>query len=226
MYLPQIGQFGRFCAWSKRANDVDTEEIFRQAISFINKNDKILVVIHCNAIKNPKIPEKYLFKKMDVEFNDSVVGYEKFCLYMFDKSKSSSILDFNMFGSGEFQNSKLSKNNNEIIIEKDENKLKLCKIPITINDNRDYLISMEMKATENLDNVINFDFYGEGYDNPEQQFVIRPDDISKDYAQIIWVVNSGEITSKTNVYFRIFTYSKGEAVIRNLEIYEIEYSDY
>ena len=226
MYLPQIDQFGRFCAWSKRANDVDTEEIFKKAISFINKDSKILTVIHYNAIKDSKVPQKYLFKKVAVEFDDSVVGYENFCLYIFDKSKITPILDFTSYSNAEFQNMKLSEDKREIIIEEGKEKLKLCKIPIKISSNKDYLVSFEIRRTKGLESPISFDFIGDGYDNPEQEFVLNPDYVGADYTQIIQIMNSNEIPSNIGVYFRIFTYSEEEVIIRNLEVYEVEYSAY
>jgi hypothetical protein len=226
MYLPQFGQFGRFCEWSKRANEVDTEEIFKKAISFINKDSKILTVIHCNAIKDSKVPQKYLFNKIDVEFDDSVVGYENFCLYIFDKSKITPILDFASYRNAEFQNMKLSEDKREIIIEEGREKLKLCKIPIKVSSNKDYLVSFEIRRTKGLEYPISFDFIGDDYDNPEQEFVLNPDYVGADYTQIIQIINSNEIPSNIGVYFRIFTYSEEEVIIRNLEVYEVEYSAY
>ena len=48
---------------------------------------KILVVTHCKAISDIKIPEKYLFNKLDIVFENSIVGYENFCLYLLKETK-------------------------------------------------------------------------------------------------------------------------------------------
>lgn len=223
IYFPQAEQFGRVCPWGKRIFDLDADEIFRQAIFFIHKSNKILVVIHGNAIKDPKTPERYLFKKIDVKFDNSIVGYEKFYLYLFNRSENYPILDFNAYRDGEFQNSRLSTNNKEIIFEGDKNKLKLCEIPIVIKNNKDYLISFEIKRASSLDNVIYFDFFGESYDNPKQEFNLKLDEVGIEFKQVNKVLNSGNIPLNSNIYFRIFTWASGGFVIRNLEIYEIDY---
>lgn len=137
------------------------------------------------------------------------------------KFESKLILDFREYSNGEFQNSKLSSDKKEIIIEEGENKLKICKIPITINSGTDYLISFKIKKTENLDNVIYFDLFGEYYDRPEQEFNLKPEKISEDYTQIVEVLNSNKVPPNIDIYFRIFTYSTGEAIIKDLEIYDI-----
>jgi hypothetical protein len=225
MYLPQYRNFGRFVFQNDvRVCFLESDRIFSQAFSFINQTDKVLIVIHCNAIKDPKIPEKYLFKKVAVEFDDSVVGYENFCLYIVDKSKIIPILDFTSYNNAELQNVKLSDDKREIIIEEGRQKLKLCKIPIKISSDKDYLVNFEIKRTKDLDNVIYFDFIGDGYENPEQEFILTPETIGEEYMQVVRVLNSNKVPYDTNIYFRMYTYSGGEVIIRNLEIYEVEYS--
>ena len=225
IYLPQFGQFGRYVFRGiDRICDLGTDEIFGQAFSLINQGSKVLVVIHCNAIKDSRVPEKYLFKKVAVEFDNSIIGFEKPCLYIFDNLRNKPILDFTSYNNAELQNVKLSDDKREIIIEEGREKLKLCKIPVKISSYKDYLINFEIKRTKDLDNVIYFNFIGGGYENPEQEFILTPETIGEEYMQVVKVLNSNKVPDDTNIYFRIYTYSGGEGIIRNLEIYEIEYS--
>jgi len=138
------------------------------------------------------------------------------------KFESKLIFDYNSYSNIEFQNSKLSEDNKEIIIEEGEGKLKLCKIPIIIESNKNYIISFEIRKVKNLDNIIYFDFSGDNYDKREQEFILEPNSISEDYTRVSQILNSGRVPNNTNVNFRVFTYSSGEIIIRNLEIYQIE----
>jgi len=155
---------------------------------------------------NPKLFKEY----------ESAYIYKTYNL----KFKSRLIFDFNDYAKGEFQNSRLSKDNKEIIIGEGKQKLKLCKMPITIESDKDYIISFKIKKVKDLNNVISFDFFGEGYDRPEQEFSLKSTDIGKDFKQVNIIINSGEVPYATKIYFRIFTYADGGAIIRELEIYD------
>jgi len=226
MYLPQYRNFGRIVFQNDvRIHSLESDEIFSQAFSFINQTDKVLVVINCNAIKDANVPKRYLFKKVDVEFDDSIVGYENFCLYeSCEFEKKLLIINSNSYNNAEFQNSKLSEDGKEIIFEKSEGELKICKIPIVIKASKDYLISLEIKKTKYLDSIIYFDLIGSNYDNPEQEFIYDGKiykGVKSDYITVVRIINSGEIPAENDIYFRIFTDTIREIVIRNLEVYEI-----
>ena len=134
------------------------------------------------------------------------------------------IINSNSYNNAEFQNSKLSGDGKEIIFEKSEGELKICKIPIVIKANKNYLISLEIKKTKYLDSIIYFDLIGSNYDNPEQEFIYDGKiykGVKSDYITVVRIINSGEIPAENDIYFRIFTDTIREIVIRNLEVYEI-----
>jgi len=137
--------------------------------------------------------------------------------------RNKPILDFTSYNNTELQNVKLSDDKREIIIEEGRQKLKLCKIPIKIGSYKDYLVNFEIKRTEDLDNVIYFDFFSDGYENPEEGFILTNETIGEEYMQVVKVLNSNKVPHDANIYFRMYTYSGGEAVIRNLAVYEIAY---
>ncbi len=84
IFFPQTNELGRFCLWSKRRNDVPTDEIFKSASYFIDKGRTIIVIIHSNAVKDLDLPEKYSFTKVDKKFDESIVGYENYSLFLFE----------------------------------------------------------------------------------------------------------------------------------------------
>jgi hypothetical protein len=110
----------------------------------------------------------------------------------------------------------------KIILEEGEDVLKYVKIPINIESGQDYLVSFDIKRTSaHLDNDVYFDFFGEDYDIPGQDFRVEHTYIDRDYKKIDWLINSGNIPPGTDVYFRIFTYSSGSVKIENLAIYKV-----
>jgi len=137
-----------------------------------------------------------------------------------------TVLNYRNYGDSEFFNSKFSLDNKEIILFGEQEKLKSYKIPILIEKNKDYLISFNISGNEELNNNIYFDFYGEGYDQNEQEFNLTPSDVEEDYKKITYIFNSGLIPKNVNVYFRIFTYSDGEYRIKDLEIYDVDVLEY
>ncbi len=72
-----------------------------------------------------------------------------------------------------------------------------------------------------MDNIIYFDLFSDGYDNPLQEFNMESIYIDKNYKKINKLINTGEIPAGTDTYFRIFTNSSGSLLIKNLEIYKI-----
>jgi hypothetical protein len=151
----------------------------------------------------------------------------------FKNETAEPVLDKNLYSKAEFDSSKLSQDKSVIIISGSQNKLKFYKAPVEIKSNKDYLINFEIKKNKELDNNIHFDFSGNGYDNPNQEFSLSPDDITQEYTKISRIINSEKVPSDSNIFFRIFTNSGGEISVKDLEIhevkryynYEIKYSD-
>ncbi|MGZ5551614.1 MAG: hypothetical protein ACXWE7_12590 [Nitrososphaeraceae archaeon] len=121
----------------------------------------------------------------------------------------------------EFKYSNLTKDDGEIIIEEGKNILKYIKFPVAIESDQDYLVSFRIKKIEDLDNAIHFDFFSDGYDNLKQEFEVKHTYIDGNYKRINELINSGEVPSGENIYFRIFTNSSGSLEIKDLSIYKI-----
>ena len=138
------------------------------------------------------------------------------------REDAEPVLNKNLHSEAELANSNLSNDGNKIIFNKSQQTLKLFKVPINIKNNKGYLISFEIKSSNKLDNVIHFDFFGEGYDNPKQEFHLTPDNIDKEYIKINRFINSEKLPSDTDIYFRIFGTFTGEVMVKNLEIYEVK----
>ena len=81
------------------------------------------------------------------------------------------------------------------------------------------MISFNIKEVEDIDNIISFDLFGDGYDNPEQEFSLDSDDIGGEWKKINRIISSGNTPDDT--FFRIFTNSSGSIKIEDLVIYEI-----
>ncbi|MCJ7472828.1 MAG: YfhO family protein, partial [Actinobacteria bacterium] len=137
------------------------------------------------------------------------------------------ILDKSTYSKAEFSGSRLSTDKSEIIMSGSQNKPRVYKAPAGIESNGDYMISFEIKKNKELYDSIHFDFYGNGYDSPDQEFVLSPGDISEEYIKVSRIINSGEIPPDTDIFFRMFTNSGGDISVKDLEIYRAErYYDY
>lgn len=121
----------------------------------------------------------------------------------------------------EFKYSNISEDGNIIVMEEGENVVKYIKFPVNIESGQDYWIGFRIKEITNLDNYIHFDFYGDGYDNPEQEFSVEHTHIDKIHKEIRQLINVGNVSPNANVFFRIYTYSKGSVEITNLKIYKV-----
>ena len=72
--------------------------------------------------------------------------------------------------------------------------LKSFQVPIKIKKGTDYLITFEIKQDIKMDNSVFFDFFGKEYDNPQQEFNLKPDSIKSDeFMQVGKVINSGSL---------------------------------
>jgi hypothetical protein len=136
------------------------------------------------------------------------------------------VLDHNDHKNADFVNSRLLPDENEIVLSGESNKLKFYKVPVNIDDDKDYLISLYISIDENVNSAVHFDFYGNDYDRAKQEFYLDPDDMEKNYKKITYTINSGIVPDGEDVYFRIFTYSGGEYRVKDLEIYEVDIIDY
>jgi len=99
--------------------------------------------------------------------------------------------------------------------------LSLPVFKVDIESGKDYLVSFDIKRLSNLNNIVYFDFFGEGYDNSEQEFSLDSDDIGDIYVEVNRIINSGEVPDG-DIYFRIFTYSGGSLIVYKPVIYEVE----
>ncbi len=100
--------------------------------------------------------------------------------------------------------------------------LKSFQVPLKIEKGTDYLITFEIKQNIPMNNSVSFDFFGKGYDNPQQEFSLKPDSFEGDlFVPVRRVINSGSLKDNIDVFFRVFSYSSGQFTIRNLKIYKI-----
>jgi len=136
------------------------------------------------------------------------------------------VLDHMNYENCEFINSRLLLDESEVILSGERDKLKSYKVPIQVDDNKDYLISLYISIDENVNGAVHFDFYGTNYDRAEQEFYLDPEDMERSYKKITNVIDAGLVPDDEEVYFRIFTYSGGECRIKDLEIYEVDIVDY
>jgi hypothetical protein len=150
---------------------------------------------------------------------------------MYENKKK--ILDYNNFENTkpDLKDAKI-ESNKDIIIEGEGNSLKYCKFKVKIESNKNYLIIFEIKKNEDsskdleISNNVITDFYSQKYDSPDQEFVIKPDEIKKDFIKINKTIFSDEIPGGADTYFRIFTNSQGSIEIKNLQIYEVNIYHY
>jgi len=224
IYYPQTDEYSLISSYSKRVTDLTADEVFLKLLSLGISNKKILLILNDKLIKDNSIPEKYFFKKIDADFGQSIVGYEDTGLYFFNKEniKLLKIIDNNDLKKMELFNCSLSDNNENIIFKSKDSKLKLFRIPIKIEDNKNYVINFEIKENISLTEPVYADFYTESYDNSSQEFFLKPEDIkSGSFNSISRVINSGIIPKNKNIFLRIFTYSSGEVEIKNINVYKI-----
>jgi hypothetical protein len=163
-------------------------------------------------------------RKFYVYFHSNNFGWKYDLLELFIHNNDTYILKDMLDKENEdieFKYSSMSVADDAIIIEEGSNVLKSVKFPVAIESGKDYLISFKIKKLSNLDNAINFDFMGNGYDNPEQEFNIGHVKIYEHYSSINRLINTGEVPPGTDTYFRIFTSSGGSVEIKDLSIYKI-----
>jgi hypothetical protein len=121
---------------------------------------------------------------------------------------------------GEFINARISEDGEGIVMEEGSNMLKSASFKVDIESGKDYIVSFKIRALRQLDNIMYFDFFGEGYDDPDQEFSLESNDIGVEYKKVNRFINSGIVPGE-DIYFRIFTYSGGSLNVDNPVIYEV-----
>jgi hypothetical protein len=187
-------------------SNMDSKNLYQ----FLLKNNNVISMLNTKYIfgfkpENPEIFLDDITKTLYIN-NDTIIS-------------SLDDKDYNCM------NSKFSKIENIIKFEQGPC-LKSIEIPVQIKAEKNYLISFEIRKFESMDNVVYFDYYGNGYDETSQEFILKPEEITTDFNRIHRDLNSGEVPLGTDIYFRIFTNSNGPLEIRDLEIYEVEIRDY
>jgi len=190
------------------------------------KGDKFKDSGFCCSIDSTKIENG--LRRFYVYFHSNYFGWQYKVLEIFINNENSFIFEniLTIVNKGvELNYSDINEDGSTIIIEKGEDALKYIKMPVNIESNQDYFISFDIKKNYILDNILDnyiyFDFFGDGYDNSEQEFKIKHTYIGGGYKEINHVINTGDIPSDTDIYFRIFTRSSGSLKIENLRIYKI-----
>lgn len=224
IFYPQTGEYSLISSYSKRDTDLSADQVFMRTLSFGFDNKQILLILNNKLIEDKNLPSKYFFKKLDIDFGKSIVGYEDAGLYLFERDK----VDLNLITSNknylyaELFDCRLSQDLKTITFESDKDGLKLFQYPVKIEEGANYLIEFDIVAKDNIKDTMQVDFYGQGYDNPEQEFSIKPDEIKiGEKIKISKVINASDIPDDNNIFFRIFTYSPLKADITNLNIYKI-----
>ena len=188
----------------------------KEKAEMLMRNNNILSMLNTKYIIYFK-PDNYdVFKqnitKVFYKDNGSIINSVKF---------NSAILK-----------SALIKDEDTIVLKSDSGNLKYFKIPAKIEENNSYLVSFEIKenipkdSKSLLNNKIFVDFFAEGYDSAEQEFLLNPEDISADFKTIRKVILSGEAPADKEIYFRVFTHSDREIEIQNLKLNEVSVYEY
>ena len=163
-------------------------------------------------------------RKFYVAFHSNNFGWKYGELELFIHNNDTFIFEdiFDKEVEGiKLQNVSFSSSDGDIIIEEENNVLKSIEIPLHVESNYQYLIIFDIKTLSDLNNNIYFDFYGNNYNNAEQEFLIEPGSILEEYEEMSRIINSADVPEGEDIYFRISTNSGGSLKIKNLAIYKI-----
>jgi hypothetical protein len=162
-------------------------------------------------------------RKLFVYFHSNNFGWKYEEIPVIVNNEESFVFNkvFEELGDGEFVNARISEDGEGIIMDEGSGMLKSAIFPVNIESGKDYFVSFKIRRLSQLDNVVYFDFFGEGYDDPDQEFIIESDDIGVGYKRANRLINSGDVPA-SDIYFRVFTYSGGSFKIDELAIYEVE----
>lgn len=203
---------------------LNQEGINGDANGFI-KNNNILSALNVKYVLMPN-------QDYDPENTDKIFVNKSFVL-------SESLINFDeIINNSNINSFTFDKNTNSIIISSKDESLKVLQFPISLKKSKDYLIKFKIKKISNsissnkksADKNIHFDFYGKNYDNIKQEVVIETEDLKENFEGMEFLINSSEITSKSDTFFRIFLWKSGEYVVKDLTVKEVleekPYSDY
>lgn len=110
----------------------------------------------------------------------------------------------------------------KIKLQNIDKKVSLFSFPIEIKSDTNYIIGAIINTNDVVEKLpIFFDFYGNGYDNKEQEITIYPTELSaNEYNYICFKINSGKVPKDEEIFFRIFTYALGAYDFKDIFILE------
>lgn len=113
-------------------------------------------------------------------------------------------------------------NNDKVntIKSKDGKSANVISNDVSIKPNTTYIISCDTYSSKKPTASLTLDFYGDNYDNPEQELDIEPNSIDKNKKTYVKVINSGE-KAPNKISFRVFSYSKEPIYVSNMKITEL-----
>ena len=139
--------------------------------------------------------------------------------YYWTEEKSKLNLDSENLKS---KNVQFDNETNEILFDNKDNVLKIIEIPFSVEKNKDYMVSFEIKSENKLNNFVFFDFFAPKYDSGDQEFSLKPEEIPNGYTKISKVINSGNLPEDAIPLFRVFTKSRNSFSIKNLSVHELK----
>jgi len=174
------------------------------------KNNNILSMLNTKYVILPEQEDSLAF----LNTIDKVYG-----------NADKQIIKKNSYENAELKNVKILENKS-ILISGKRDTLKVFKIPVSVEENQDYNVSFEIKTYGKINDILYVDFYSEGYDNAEQEFILEPVDIGDEFANYKKIINSGDVPDN-KIFLRIFTYADAKIEIKNLTASEvIRYNNY
>lgn len=183
-------------------------------IEFFNDITKILKIKDINIISKKSL-EKAEAKNIEIKIYNDYKNYNNSLSH--NNVKNDTDIDYDV---------SIDNIENVISFNSKQNNLKILSIPVNIKPQKNYLVEFEIKIASQIDNIINFDFFGNGYDNAEQEFILKPEMVKNNFTKIQKTLNSGNIPKNTNTNFRIFSTAIGNIEIKNLKIFEIQLKNY
>ena len=84
-YYAASKKFQKYIYTEDRLQRIDIRTVFKEAYSFIIKDNDVLVIISRNIDIPEGLPEQYLFRKVDLDLPPAIVYKEDYSLYIFDR---------------------------------------------------------------------------------------------------------------------------------------------
>jgi hypothetical protein len=225
--------------WAEDESDIEGSRIDYVAVYEGGKPGEGIFIARCDrGIDRSDIGERFMdagftcqidsksiddgIRKLFVYFHSNKFGWKYEEVPVIVNNEGSFVFErvSGDIGEGKFAGSGLSDDGEGIIFDERSGMLKSASFKVDIESGKDYLVSFDIKRLSNLNNIVYFDFFGEDYDNPEQEFSLDSDDIGDIYVEVNRIINSGKVPDG-DIYFRIFTYSEGSFKINDPVIYEV-----